>query len=475
MAAYRRRIAIVAVAVAALIGTAVPAGADVQAAASVNLTVRPGDGAFLHDDFIGLSFEANVLAGSAFSAGTLAQYMRTLGPGVVRFGANFVDSTFWTSKGEKAPGWAVATITPADLQRLRTVADAAGWKVILGVNLKHRDPARAGDEAAHAKRILGDRLLAMEVGNEPNYYSGYSPAKFWADFQAYKKEMGVPLVGPSPGRVDAAKTWLTDFASRQKANGVDIAALTTHYYPACAKTETVTISSLLSMKYRDNEQARAQLLADLAKGLGVPGLMDEANSVSCEGKDGVSDRYASALWAVDNELNVAQTGVRGMYFHSAIARCGAPKPLYKAYTPFCAATDADAAAGRLRAQPEYYGLLMLQQVGTGYFQKLDNSDVTRLRAYALRNGTRLRLVLVNVTSGTSATTTVKLGGTYTQGTQLQLTGPALDAASGLKLGGHTVGAGGTFAGTETTPVTVNGSTLTITVPAHTATLVTLNP
>jgi hypothetical protein len=45
----------------------------------------------------------------------------------------------------------------------------------------------------------------------------------------------------------------------------------------------------------------------------------------------------------------------------------------------------------------------------------------------------------------------------------------------LKLGGHTVGSGGTFAGTETTPVTVNGSTLTITVPAHTATLVTLNP
>jgi len=380
MVQFSKRFAIGAAAVAALIATAVPAGAEVQAAATVNLTVHPGDGAQLRDDYIGLSFEANVLAGTAFSSGTLAQYMRTLGPGVIRFGANFVDLSFWTSKGEKAPSWAVATITPADLQRLRTLADAADWKVILGVNLKHPDPARAGDEAAHAKSILGDRLLAMEIGNEPNYYSGYSPAKFWTDFLAYRKAMNVPLVGPSPGRVDAAKTWLADFAGRVKAGGVDIAALTTHYYPACAKTETVTISSLLSTKYRDNEQARAQLLADHARSLGVPGLLDEANSVSCEGKDGVSDRYASALWAVDTELNVAQTGVRGMYFHSAIARCGAPKPLYKAYTPFCAATDADAAAGRLRAQPEYYGLLMLQQVGTGYFQKVDNSDVARLRA-----------------------------------------------------------------------------------------------
>src|SRR3954454_14330477 len=465
-----RRIGPLAAAVLLVITTA---ATNAYAATTVNLTVRPADGAFLADDYIGLSFEADVLAGTAPTAGTLARYMKTLGPGVVRFGANFVDSTYWTSTGEKAPGWASATLRPADLQRLRTLVDAADWKVILGVNLKHRDPARAGDEAKYARQILGDRLLAMEIGNEPNYYSGYSPAKFWADFQAYRKVMDVPLVGPSPGRVDAAKTWLADFAGREKATGVDIAALTTHYYPACAKTETVTISSLLSTKYRDNERARAQLLADHARTLGVPGLLDEANSVSCEGKDGVSDTHASALWAVDNELSVAQTGVRGMYFHSAIARCGAPKPLYKAYPPFCAPTDADAAAGRLRAQPEYYGLLMLQQVGTGYFQTVDDSDVARLRAYALRNGDRLRLVLVNVAASTSVTTTVKLGGTYTSGAQIQLTGAALDAKSGLRLGGHPVGADGTFPGTDPTPVTVNGTTLTVTVPAHTATLVTL--
>jgi hypothetical protein len=80
-----------------------------------------------------------------------------------------------------------------------------------------------------------------------------------------------------------------------------------------------------------------------------------------------------------------------------------------------------------------------------------------------------------VNGSTAATTTVHLGGTYTAGTQLQLTGPALDAKTGLTLGGHFVGKGGTFAGTETTPVSVNGGDLTISVPAHTATLVTLTP
>src|SRR6185437_13987792 len=129
-----------------------------------------------------------------------------------------------------------------------------------------------------------------------------------------------------------------------------------------------------------------------------------------------------------------QTGVKGMYFHSAIARCGAPKPLYKAYTPFCAATDADAAAGQLQAHPEYYGLLMLQQVGTGSFQRVDNSNVAQLRAYAVRNGSRLRLVLVNVSGSSTAATTVHLGGAYTTATQLSLTAAALDAKTGLKLG-----------------------------------------
>jgi Glycosyl hydrolase family 79 C-terminal beta domain len=475
----RRLAVLTAVASTAVLGI-VATGQVASAATAVTVTVHPGNGATLRDDFIGLSFEKNVLAGTPLSAGTLYQYMKTLGPGVVRFGGNFVDTTFWTSTGERAPSWAVATVTPADQARLGTLVQNSGWKVIYGVNLKHRDPARAPDEAAHASQVLGSSLIGIEVGNEPNYYPNYSPAKYWADFQAYRTAIaaaapGVKVIGPSPGRVTAAVTWLNDFTSREQAAGVDLAALTTHYYPACAKTDTVTISSLLSTSYRSGEQARAQLLSDDAAKLGVRPLLDEANSVSCEGKDGVSDTYASALWAVDNELNVAQTGVKGMYFHSAIARCGAPKPLYKAYTPFCAATDADAAAGRLMAHPEYYGLLMLQQVGTGSFQKVDNSNLGQLRAYAIRNGTRLRLVLVNVSDSASAAVTVHLGGSYTAGTQLSLTGPSLAATTGLKLGGHTVGKGGTFAGTETTPVTVAGSTLTISVPAHTATLVTLTP
>jgi hypothetical protein len=454
------------------------------AAAATTVTVGAGSGATLRDDFIGISFEANIVTQPALATGNLAQYLRTLGPGVMRFGGNFVDKSFWTSRGEPRPSWAVATITPADLERVKRLAIDSGWKVIFGVNLKHRDPARAADEAAHAKRILGNSLLAIGIGNEPNYYPGYSPAKLWSDYQAYRTAInrsapGVGLVGPETGSAPAAVTYLQDFARRQRSN-VDLFALTTHFYPACARNADVTIADMLSLAFHNRIRDRAQILVDAARPLGISAIMDEANSVSCEGEDGTSDTYASALWAIDAEMMIASMGIRGYYFHSAIARCGAPKPFYKAYTPFCAATDADAAAVRLVARPEYYGLLMLQQVGTGTFAPVTNSDPDTLRAYAVRNGSRLRLVLDNLQDPASfgdRTVTVDLGSRFTHGDLLRLTGPSLatTSTSGIRLGGHFVGRDGTFAGTDKTPVTVNGSTLTLTLPAASATLVTLTP
>jgi hypothetical protein len=464
---------------------AVAAGTGSASAATISntVTVGTGSGATLTDDFTGFSFEADILAGTAPSAGNLYQYMKTLGTGVMRFGGNFVDITFWTSKTEAQPSWAVATLTPADLQRLKTLADNSGWKVVLGVNLKQRDPARAADEAKFAKQILGSALKYIEIGNEPNYYPNYSMSQYFSDFEAYRAAInaaapGVGLVGPSDGRVSAADDWMKDFASRESGH-VDIAGFTGHYYPLCAKsTPTPTIPMLLSTTSYNGEKTRARLTKSLASSLGVPGYLGEGNSVSCEGMDGVSDTFASALWGVDASLLYAREGLKGFWMHSAIARCGAPKPLYKAYTPFCAATDADAAAGLLRARPGYYAPLLLQQLGTGRFATVTNGDLTHLRAYALRSGTTLKLVLVNITDPASngpMSTTLQLDTAYHSGSQFQLTAPGLAATSGILLGGHFVGKGGTYAGPDSTPVTVNGNTLTVSLPAGSATVLTLQP
>ena len=158
----------------------------------------------------GLSFEASDLALPGFTSGNLASYLRTLGTSVLRIGGNTVDQTYWTSSGETPPSWSIATITPAELTRWAPSPRASGWKVILGVNLKHYDPARAGDEAAHAAAALGSSLQAVEIGNEPDLYPQYSgnTAQYLTDFAAYvaavnRAARACPIVGTdaagSPG------------------------------------------------------------------------------------------------------------------------------------------------------------------------------------------------------------------------------------------------------------------------------------
>src|ERR1700689_2184794 len=140
------------------------------AASSQVITIAPTTtGTSLNADSLGLSFEASDLALPGFASGDLASYLKTLGTSVMRIGGNTSDETFWTSTGETPPSWAIATITPADLTALDTLAKASGWKVILGVNLKQYDPARAADEAEHAVEALGSSLQAIAIGNEPHF------------------------------------------------------------------------------------------------------------------------------------------------------------------------------------------------------------------------------------------------------------------------------------------------------------------
>ena len=110
-----------------------------------------------------------------------------------------------------------------------------------------------------------------------------------------------------------------------------------------------------------------------------------AGRAVCEGQAGVSDVYAAALWEVDDQLVVAREGAQGDYMHGTVVQCDTAKPLFMFYTPLCAPTAADAANGILSAQPEYYGLAAVHEVGTGAFLNLSNPDWASVRAYAIQH------------------------------------------------------------------------------------------
>jgi hypothetical protein len=457
--------------------------------ATIEVRPEPASATRLGERFVGISFEKNLLAQPPLTSGNLAQYLKTLGPGVLRFGGNQVDKTFWTSTGEKPPAWAQTTVTPADIERLATLVKASGWQVLYGSNLKHKDPARVADEVTHVKRILGEALIGIEVGNEPNYYAkeiaGYSPAQYHADYELYRETLAkvapeLGLLGPGGGSAPNAIDFMTDFARRQQSNPKhNLEALTTHFYPHCAKNPPIpTMTDLLSQEFHDRVKARIQILVDAARPLGVKTRLTEANSLTCGGVEGVSDRYGSALFIVDQAMLVASTGVTAENFHSNIAVCGGPRPPGSAYTPFCAANAADQAAGKLMVQPEYYALLLVREVGTGTFSPVESSDPATLRAYAVRKDNQLKLVLVNMTDPATAAdrvVTLKLGGKFKKGDFVRMTGPALDATTGMTLAGKTVAADGTFPAITPTAVKVSGSQLKITLPPGSATLLSLTP
>ncbi len=460
-----------------------PAGAE--AAPPVITISSSTTGTSLTSGSLGLSFEASDLALPAFTGGNLAAYLKTLGQSVIRIGGNTVDETFWTSTGAPPPSWSIATITPADLAAVASLAKASGWKVILGVNLKHYNPASAADEAKFAHSALGSSLQAIEIGNEPDLYSQYknNTAQFFTDFQAYVSAIeqavpGLPIEGDDSTSPNSS--FQNAFVSAESALAQpDIVELTSHNYPLVSTTcgGSPTIAALLGTSARDEENNNAQAAAATAAKLREPAVIDEGNSVVCEGQQGVSDVYAAALWEVDDQLVVAREGVQGDYMHGTIVQCDTAKPLFMFYTPLCAPTATDAASGILAAQPEYYGLAAVHEVGTGAFLNLSNPDWANVRAYAIRHqdGT-VTVVLDDVqdpASNGSSTLQLSFGQSFTQGSRFNLTASSLTATNGITLGGQTVQGNGTLAPPTTTPVTVSGSTLTVAVAAGSTAIITL--
>ena len=476
---------------AALVATAVPLGAapaPIAAASPAVVTiVQTTTGTSLTAGSLGLSYEASDLALPGFTAGNLASYLKTIGTSVIRIGGNTVDQTYWTSTGEAPPSWSIATITPADLTALNTLAKASGWKVILGVNFKHYDPTRAADEAARAVAALGSSLQAIEIGNEPDLYSQYSgnTAQFLTDFHAYVSAItaaspGVPIEGSdaaSPGS-SLQSAFVTSQAGMTKPQ---INELTSHYYPLVSSTcgGSPTISDLLGTTARNNEVAAADTATASATRLGVPAVLDEGNNVVCEGQQGVSDVFAASLWEIDEQLAVAREGVQGDYMHGTVLQCDTAKPLFMYYTPLCAPTAAAATAGQLAAQPEYYGLAAVHEVGTGSFLQVTNPSWATVRAYAVKHsdGT-MTVVLDNVQDPASngpTTLQLALGASFSSADQVNLTASGLSATTGITLGGQTVQSDGTLAAPHQTSFTVGGDTATVSVPAGSAELLTFHP
>lgn len=411
--------------------------------ASVTLQIGGPTGITMPENFTGLSYESAQLAHPEFfspqNAGLAAIFTRLNKRGVLRLGGNTSEFTKWSEtdvSGETTLPAAVnpdtgqrekssAVITPHAIRNLRGYLDATGWDCIYGLNLGHGTPEQAAQEAKFVAATLGPKLIALQIGNEPNLYgkhfrpAGYSFADYIAEWKTFaaavrKAVPGAKFAGPD---VAGQSEWIVEFA---KQHSPDTVMLTGHYYAEGPPTDPrMNIDYLL--------HPTPQLMHDIplvmqaAREAKLPYRMAEGNSCYWGGKPGVSDAFASALWSGDYLLQVAQAGYSGVNFH------GGGNGVY---TPIAG----DAVTG-FTARPVFYGMQLATEFeGATFLETKMKTDGANVTAYAAEQHGSLLIAFFNKDSS-SVSLSVGRHGLVAVGTPSRtrlLTAPAIDSKQGVQ-------------------------------------------
>ncbi len=347
--------------------------------------------------YMGLGFEASAVATPGLLSADNHAYVRlvrNLGQnGVIRVGGNVSDFSVYDAKGQPKSLPKDTVLTAENFRQLRGFLDSTGWKLIWGLNLGTGTLDNAVEEARAIVDAAGDRLLALEIGNEPDLFARaghrqgtWDYAHWVAEYRRFKTAIRAvlphaPFAGPdiAGGAVD----WMDSFA---RDEGGDIALLTAHHYITGKANPGATLDVMLQ-----EEKKYQPVLAKFqaaSQSINLPWRMCETASFSGGGKAGVSDSFASALWALDYLFVLASYGCSGVNMETGVNHLG----WVSKYTPI-----SDDLAGHHGAAPEYYGLLAFALAAKGEQIAADrDTGGINLTAYATREASgAVTLTVIN--------------------------------------------------------------------------------
>ena len=421
-------------------------------------------------DFMGLGYEISSVARPGLLSREnrdYAQFVRTLGArGVIRIGGNTSDYAHYAPKAAAVSSPKGTVVNDAVLRDLGGFLEATGWRLIWGFNLGTGTEAEAIAEAKAVKEFAGEKLLAFEIGNEPDLFGRarhrrpeYGYDDWLAEYRRWKaslrKELpGVPMAGPdAAGKTD----WVTRFADDE---GRDAVLLTHHYYRE-GQNPSSTIEKLLGADPKLASQLN-QLRAASQK-CGLPYRICEVNSFSGGGRPGVSDTMAAALWVLDYMFTLAANGCTGVNMETGVNQLD----FVSSYSPI-----GDDEHGHYTARPEYYGMLAFARAGRGELLGVEmDGAAPELKAYATEVGRNALAVTLINKGGRGWSVQIDAGGQGREASVLRLSGPAVDAKSGVTLGGSEVTPGGIWKPARLEKAPVRNGRLEIEVPAASSAVV----
>jgi hypothetical protein len=425
-------------------------------------------------DFVGLGYEISSVARMGLLSGrnrTYVQLVRALGvQGVIRVGGNTLDYSTFLPEGQAVSAPKTTVVNAAVIKDLGTFLDATSWKLIWGLNLGRGTPQQAVEEAQAVAATAKDKLLALEIGNEPDLFDrvhrprGYGYVQFHEEYRRYRdavqaKLPNVPFAGPDV----AIKTdWVTQFAAEE---GRDIKLLTHHYYAeGPPENPASTIENLL----RGNGNlirilAQCRSVSRLAN---LPYRICEANSCWGGGKPGVSDTFASALWGLDFLFTLASADASGANLETGVN----PGGFISSYSPI-----GDDEHGNYSAKPLYYGILAFAQASRGRRVKVQyDAGNLNVKAYAvLGEDKRLSVTLINKEASQGVEVSIVGTRAFAGGSLLRLAAPSLESKGEVTLGGSTVAADGQWTASRREQLATRRGECVIPLPAASAAFVTL--
>jgi hypothetical protein len=459
---------------------------------TVKVGVKP-DGGAMPGGFLGASFEYPALR---FYAGGNPRrldpvpiaLLRGLTAGrrpVLRVGGNSTDQTWWRGPHQRRPAGSDYRLTPAWMATARSFASRLRARLILGINLASGRPGVAATEGRALVRGIGRGLIQeLEIGNEPDLYGespgsqssrhgarAYDLSEYAQDFIRYSRVLPrMQLAGPAL----SGPTWLDDLGSFA-AGAPRLGLLTYHRYPltACIRTPSEpsfpSISHLLADSSSEGLADGVVPVVQVAREHHLNVRLTELNSASCEGRAGVSNSFASALWGLDTLFNLKAAGVHGVNFHML------PGSHYELFTV------SRTRRGRWQAfvHPLYYGALMFARAFPPGATELpvDVPD-TAVKAYATQDAQGvIRVTLINKDLEHAQTVDIDLSDRRGTGALQRLSAPSVGARSGVSLAGQSFGAENTTGRLtgrlRTTPVAPVGGAYRVQLPAASAALLTV--
>ena len=408
-------------------------------------------------------------------------------PFVLRIGGDSSDHTFYAPGRRLAP-WAFA-LTPAFVTRTATVVRSMRLHVILDLNLITGTPGLAAAWAREAETVMPrGSIVGFEIGNEPDLYErtiwlrltgarvtprvlphDITAGSYATDFDRWAEALegiapGTPLLGPalSHPRVDA--NWITALLAHKPPR---LRVISVHEYPysACAFPGTrsyPTVGRVLSQRASAGLAASVAAAVAIARRAGLPVRVTEFNSVTCGGLPGVSNTFATALWAPDAAFELLAAGAQSIDLHARE---------YAINDPFTFTSSG------VQAHPLMYGLILFTRALSAHAHLLRSQlhvgAHANVKAWAVgtNHGTVNVLVLDKGARGVHVTMNLPASGVASI---QRLTAGSPRSTAGVRLDGQWLNHNGAWVGRRVTgTVRPRGRRYQLWIPRYSAALLTV--